>query len=263
MYKYFQGLYVALSFLTVIPLCRFFSMDWNIEAQRLSVCFYGFVGILLAGVLGVVYYLIPAHVSDIMVATLLIATLACLTGGLHLDGLADCVDGLSAAHAAPERIFEVMKDPRCGSMSVVSLILILLLKISSLACLLAMANSFFVFSVFLLSLVLARISVQLLMIFTLYVSKNGIAENFSHGLSKCRVLISVSGMMFFLYWCVPGLLLLLSTATALCVWFLWRYIWLHKIGGYTGDVAGALIELQETAALFVACLFIPLLDLSL
>ena len=60
-------------------------------------------------------------------AVLVVALWAVLTGGLHLDGLADCCDGLlvSAPH---ERRLEIMRDPRVGSFAVIGLVLALLLK---------------------------------------------------------------------------------------------------------------------------------------
>jgi adenosylcobinamide-GDP ribazoletransferase len=45
-----------------------------------------------------------------------------VTGGLHLDGLADLSDAMGAAHHSRERFFEVLKDPHVGSFGVIALI---------------------------------------------------------------------------------------------------------------------------------------------
>ncbi len=48
-----------------------------------------------------------------------------LTRGLHLDGLADVADGVTA-HANPARFWEVVKDSHCGAFGVMALVLALL-----------------------------------------------------------------------------------------------------------------------------------------
>jgi len=45
-----------------------------------------------------------------------------VTGGLHLDGLADVADALGAAHRDRSRLLAVMKDPHLGSFGVLTLI---------------------------------------------------------------------------------------------------------------------------------------------
>ena len=57
-----------------------------------------------------------------------VALWAALTGGLHLDGLADCGDGLLAA-ATPERRLEIMRDSRLGAFGGLLLALFLILKV--------------------------------------------------------------------------------------------------------------------------------------
>ena len=55
-----------------------------------------------------------------------------LTGGLHLDGLADCCDGLLASTTV-ERRLEIMKDPRLGAFGGIGLLLVLMLKAATLS----------------------------------------------------------------------------------------------------------------------------------
>ena len=45
-----------------------------------------------------------------------------ITGALHLDGLADLVDGLGAAHGDRTRLLAVMADPHIGSFGVVAIV---------------------------------------------------------------------------------------------------------------------------------------------
>ena len=55
---------------------------------------------------------------------LTIGLLVLLTGGLHLDGLADTADGL-ASRGTKEKVLEVMRDSRIGAFGVISLILVI------------------------------------------------------------------------------------------------------------------------------------------
>ena len=64
---------------------------------------------------------------------LAIAALACATGALHEDGLADFADGLGGASRA--RRLEIMRDPRVGSFGVIALVLALLARAGALAAL--------------------------------------------------------------------------------------------------------------------------------
>ena len=54
-----------------------------------------------------------------------------LTGGLHLDGLADCLDGLVGRDR--EHRLAIMRDSRIGTFGAVGLILFLMLEIVTVA----------------------------------------------------------------------------------------------------------------------------------
>jgi adenosylcobinamide-GDP ribazoletransferase len=70
----------------------------------------------------------PAPVAGILTLVIWVT----LTGGLHLDGLADCCDGLLASTTV-ERRLEIMKDPRLGTFGGIGLVLTLLLKAAALS----------------------------------------------------------------------------------------------------------------------------------
>jgi adenosylcobinamide-GDP ribazoletransferase len=65
-------------------------------------------------------------------ASLAIAALALLTGGLHLDGLADTADGLGSRRPANEAL-DIMRRSDTGPMGVAALMLTLLVQVTSLA----------------------------------------------------------------------------------------------------------------------------------
>jgi adenosylcobinamide-GDP ribazoletransferase len=68
-------------------------------------------------------------------AVLAVSIDAILTGGLHLDGLADTADGLGAKSGGRDAL-TVMRDPAVGAFGVVALILDLCLRIAATAALL-------------------------------------------------------------------------------------------------------------------------------
>ena len=92
-------------------------------------------------------HLLSALFADNRFAALLPASLCgvigCLvwvavTGGLHLDGVADCGDGL-IVEAPPARRLEIMKDSRLGTFGGAALFFILALKAAALG---ALAGTF-------------------------------------------------------------------------------------------------------------------------
>lgn len=73
----------------------------------------------------------PPTLGPLLAATIGILTLQLLTGGLHLDGLADVVDGI-AARAGRERTLAIMRDSAVGAMGALALVLVIVLDIVAL-----------------------------------------------------------------------------------------------------------------------------------
>lgn len=123
---------LALAFLTVIPLGRADdapAAESDLTASRFAYPFVGgAIGLLLAALSeGLCHVGAGPAVS----AFLLVAGLAILTGGLHLDGLADTFDGLFLWGGA-ERRLSVMRDPHIGSHGVSAIAVVLLGKVAAL-----------------------------------------------------------------------------------------------------------------------------------
>ena len=97
--------------------------------------FYPLVGALIgAGLAGLAWLLGQiglAQAAPLLPAALVLAAWAALTGALHLDGWADCCDALFVP-VSRERRLEIMKDPRLGGFGAAGLILLLLVKLAAL-----------------------------------------------------------------------------------------------------------------------------------
>ncbi len=117
---------LAFGFLTIIPV----AVDEDVESFDLgrSAGWYPLVGVFIGAVVALIRWVAGLIVPPFAAAVLSTGSWVMLTGGLHLDGLADCCDGMLVA-ATPERRLEIMKDSRLGTFGVTGLVLHLLLKI--------------------------------------------------------------------------------------------------------------------------------------
>jgi adenosylcobinamide-GDP ribazoletransferase len=239
-----RGLWVALGFLTRLPLPSH-RFDPSAAAARESLAWYPVVGLLLGALLWSAASLLHATPAP-LAAGLLLAGWVALTGALHLDGLADSADAWVGGLGDRERTLTIMKDPRCGPAGVVALVLVLLLKF---AALLSLAPSHGL--ALLLAPLLARGALVLLLLTTPYARSSGLGSALLDaprracwcGLALSAVLAVVCGG--------PGLRALVAS---LLVFVLWRRAGLRRIGGFTGDTAGALAELIELTVLLAVAL---------
>lgn len=117
------GLRLALSWLTVLPVRSGGPVDRALGARAIGVApVVGLlVGLVAAGVLVV---LDLTRAPGLLAGLLVVALLAAVTRGMHLDGLADTADGLGC-YGPPERALAVMRDGGVGPFGVVSLIVVL------------------------------------------------------------------------------------------------------------------------------------------
>jgi adenosylcobinamide-GDP ribazoletransferase len=116
-----NGVRLALTTLTVLPL-RPGPVDRRAAAVAMSLA--PAVGVALGAVAGGIGFALHlAQAPALLCGVAVVATMAALTRGLHLDGLADTADGLGAYG---DRALAVMKSPDVGAFGVVSVVLALL-----------------------------------------------------------------------------------------------------------------------------------------
>lgn len=238
-------LLIALQFLTRLP-TRLPGMPAPAALGR-SLLWYPLVGLALGGVLLAAAWLLSGVFTP-LAAALLLALWVLASGGLHLDGLADTADAWVGGFGDRERTLAIMKDPCCGPIAVVSLLLVLLLKFAALWALLESG----LWLALLLAPLLGRSALLLLFLGTPYVRAGGLGSAMAAHLparAGWRVLLAVVVATLLCGW--PGLLALASAALlfALC-----RRALLQRIGGTTGDTAGAVLELLECVVLVMLAL---------
>ncbi len=230
---------LALQFLTRIPLPLNITISDHQWGR--TVLYYPLIGLVIGGFLSLIPLLAP-NLSVNIQAALLLSFWVLITGGLHLDGLADCADGWAGGLNNRTKTLKIMKDPHIGALAVVILILVLGTKWVALSELLAQKNHFF--SLIIIP-ILGRSSILLLMATSPYTSPNGLAENLNKYFPKKEAFIilflcTILGFYSVGFWAVLWAIMLIFSI---------RFLAQQRLGGVTGDVYGASVELVETILL--------------
>ncbi|EXF95438.1 cobalamin synthase [Pseudomonas fluorescens HK44] len=233
--------WIALQFLSSLPI-RLPGMPAPQELGR-SLLFYPLVGLLFGGLLWALNGLLLGTPA-LLHAALLLSAWVVLSGGLHLDGLADSADAWLGGFGDRERTLNIMKDPRSGPIAVVTLVLVLLLKFTALLALIdqhSMAG-------LILAPLIGRSALLGLFLNTPYVRSGGLGQALADHLPRKAgqqvLLLSALACVLIGGW--SGVVALVLAA----LMFFWlRRVMLRRLGGTTGDTAGALLELLETAVL--------------
>lgn len=237
---------IALQFLTRFPV-RLSALPEERDIGR-SLLYYPPVGLLIGLLLAVLAWLL-AGVAPLLRAALVLAAWVLASGALHLDGLADSADAWVGGLGDRERTLLIMKDPYCGPMGVVALLLVLLLKFAALETLLAQGA----WQALLLVPLLGRTALPALFLTTPYVRPGGLGEVLARHLPRR----AATGVVLAVIIALPaafGMVGMAPLLAALAAFLVLRAMLLRRLGGTTGDTAGALVEILETIALLAAAL---------
>jgi adenosylcobinamide-GDP ribazoletransferase len=237
-YSVMRALLVAIGFLTRLPV-PMGAFD-DARARSVSLAWYPLVGLLIGLLLGGLAWLLR-DTPPLLAAGMVVTAWIAITGALHLDGLADSADAWVGGLGDREKTLAIMKDPRCGPVGVVALVLAVLLKFAAIASLHPAP-----WSELILAPLLARAGLTALFLTTPYVRGGGLGAALSSApRNACAVAIAASaGFCLLGRW--HGVLAL---AVAAVVFGAWRAACLKRLGGITGDTAGALAEMVEVAVL--------------
>ncbi|MCG5052529.1 MAG: adenosylcobinamide-GDP ribazoletransferase [Myxococcales bacterium] len=208
-----------------------------------SLMFFPVAGAAIGGCLTGLAGLSLLWVSPVVAAFVTVLLWAWVTGGLHLDGLADTFDGLSGGHGDRERTLTIMRDSRIGSHGTVALVLLLLGKVVLTSELLAADAA----TALWLVPTAARAAVVPVVAFFPSARNEGLGRDLKRNLRPGGVgvaLLLAAGAFaptrFLLWPCLAG---------AFGVALAWAALLTRRLGGLTGDVYGAVIEVSELAGL--------------
>ncbi|MDA0656010.1 MAG: adenosylcobinamide-GDP ribazoletransferase [Proteobacteria bacterium] len=183
-------------------------------------------------------------------ALLAVATMICISGALHEDGLADCADGLWSGADAPKRL-AIMRDSRIGAFGVIALILFIGLKAVAIGKLATVGGSWSAVLAIIAAASLSRGLLPVAMVLMPLARDDGRAAD--AGTPTQQDAMIAAGLAALIC-----LLCLGSSATVIAVLIgaglatLFSHQAIKRVGGYTGDVLGASQQIIETATLLVA-----------
>ena len=239
----FRQFCLALGFLTHIP-SPIKSENYPDKDLGYSVLTYPVVGALIGLILLAVYYFLPTHHADLDAALLLVLW-TFLTGGLHIDGLSDSADAWVGGHHDRDKALEIMRDSSCGPMGVMAVVSVLLLKFVAIKSLIV---SHAIMMPLILVPMISRTAVIGLLLTTKYQQSDELGARLQKHLPKwpAIVLISILSIMLILFSGRVGMKMLLITIIGS---YLLRRLMQQRIGGMTGDTAGAFIEIIEMGIL--------------
>lgn len=214
-----------------------------------SLAFYPLLGVVIGLLVWVTGRLLVASgfPSIDLAAVLVLVAWVWLTGGMHLDGLADTADAWIGGLGDRSRTLEIMKDPRSGPFAVMALVLVLLCKWTAITEL--MGRGAMVSLVWIPAL--ARVQLPIVFLTTPYLRPKGMGSDVAAYLGPVDTW-SGAALVLALSWLFLGRqVIFLALATAM-VFLLWRQSMMVRLGGFTGDTAGALVELSEALMLVTA-----------
>ncbi|NSW90103.1 MAG: adenosylcobinamide-GDP ribazoletransferase [Firmicutes bacterium] len=239
---------LMLQFLTAIPVPKEIEADDRDLGEGLV--FAVPVGLLIGGILAAFHYLFSLIFPPLVVAIMLNIVYIKITGGLHLDGLADTFDGV-LSHRPRENMLEIMKDSRIGTHGVLALICILLLN-----------TAFYFEADYLVTRDVLRAMIVLMpvigrtgMIISAGISEyarseGGLGKPFINFCGTKEIVIGVI-MCSVVIICFRNIQITAAGVAALIFPFGAAGYFNKKLQGLTGDVLGAICEMTQTFFLFM------------
>ncbi|MCL2530409.1 MAG: adenosylcobinamide-GDP ribazoletransferase [Coriobacteriia bacterium] len=241
-----QGLVIAFSTFSGIPGPR---VSWGSKGMGWALMFLPLVGICIgAALLG--WFAISQILPDMPVLLAVGYTVIpiLITGAIHLDGFCDTADAL-ASNAEPPRRQQILRDPHMGAFAVIALVVYILVFFGlafSLPATWVFVAAFA--SVFVLSRALGGLA-------TLWFTS---AEPSQLALSLRNPRTKTPSTVLLAFWTIASaaaLICFAGTAGAVALMlsalvFIAARVWLvRQFGGFSGDLAGWLIQMIELTAL--------------
>ncbi|MDO9383079.1 MAG: adenosylcobinamide-GDP ribazoletransferase [Hyphomicrobiaceae bacterium] len=210
-------------------------------------------GALLGAFAGIVLYLASAiGLPPLLAALLAVTSLVLITGALHEDGLADTADGLGGGQTI-ERRLDIMRDSRIGSYGASAIVLMLAIRATALATLTELIDP----AGAALAIVAVAATSRAAGLLPLWLLPAARADGAAASVSPPTTGSMRAGMLAALaitlaaMW-VPGILVIASAigvGAAFAAAYAITRIAEAKIGGHTGDIAGAAQQLADAAML--------------
>lgn len=211
--------------------------------------YYPSVGLVIGLFLWLIAKALSLYFPPLVLGALLLVAELVITGGLHLDGFMDSMDGLLSARS-PERILEIMKDSRVGAHASMALLGLLLLKFTLFASLTPAQ-----YPILLVMPMLSRWVFQIGVIAFPYARAQGLGKGI-HDTSRWIPFLVNGVLVLGISFILAGLAGLITFGVCILAVTLWAFKISALLGGLTGDLYGATIELSEVICLLAAFPFL-------
>jgi adenosylcobinamide-GDP ribazoletransferase len=243
-----RGVLVAAAFLTRVPVPVAAAAADVGRAAR----WFPLIGGLLGGATALIAWTMTdvVHFPAALTATLIVGLAAWATGAIHLDGLADTVDGLGGGRDR-EGVLRIMRDPLIGSYGAAALLFVVGVKVTAITALLD-RNAALPFVV--VAPAISRWTILALAAWLPYARpEGGLGNAITHGRDTIGLVVAtaVTALIAVGALRVVGIVVW-AFAALTAVWI--ARIARRRIGGVTGDVFGASVELTETSVLLCGVL---------
>lgn len=236
---YVHALSAAFGFLTRLPVPHHAG---GARTLARSLVWFPWVGAALGACQIALAYALGGTLTPLLCATFVVALSALLTGALHLDGLADLFDGLGGGRGDRTRTLAIMRDSRIGSFGALAMSLVVVAKIAAIEALLA-PGARAALPALLLAPAVARTAAAGLIVALPYARELGLGTAFrdharnGHAVAAALMAAAIAALLD------PDALLAIGVTWLLAALF---GLWIaRRLGGLTGDVYGAAIELSE------------------
>ncbi|MBV8452300.1 MAG: adenosylcobinamide-GDP ribazoletransferase [Deltaproteobacteria bacterium] len=230
---------LAAGFLTIIPVGGESATAAEVAA---SFGWFPLIGFILGAILTIADYMIASFIASAVRSALLVLALTAITGAIHLDGLADTADALSAGRDRA-RALEILRDSRIGTFGAVAVFFVLALKVAALASA-AHSRSGALY----LAPGIARWAMVAVPYRLTYLREYG-AGSALLGIQAQRNLRVASLVTLLAVLLAGSILTLRGILVAIILVWIFRAFYTRWLGGVTGDLIGAAGEIIETATL--------------
>jgi adenosylcobinamide-GDP ribazoletransferase len=237
---------IALQFLTRLRIRRIdpFPTDWLPRSAKYMPLVGALIGAVVGGVIYVAAFVLPSAIP-ILIG---LAASMLLTGALHEDGLADTFDALGGGRT-PERCLEIMKDSRVGTYGVLALITTFALKAAALSATAPGA----LFGLVIVAYAGARLAAVIVLAFLPYAGGDNVKVSRTPvDMTRSDIVVASATALIIGLCFMPIVPFVIAALSAFAAAGFLAWIAHRKIGGYTGDVLGAVEQIYETAFIAVA-----------
>ena len=239
------GLVVAVRYLTILPVPGPPvppSSGPSPADLGQSAAWFPIVGLGLGIVLALAQWAATRVFPPLLVGLLTITAWKLLTGGLHLDGLADCLDGLAGRDAAHR--LAIMRDSRIGAFAAIGLVLVLLLDVAAVA---EMAEDRR-WRALVAAPTVARATPLVLARLFPPARRDGQGASFQASVGRGPTVLAVA-LASLVAVVVLGWTGVVAALGGLLAAVLLGWLLASRLGGVTGDVLGAAVEVAELTVL--------------